>query len=129
MILYALLLRQASLCSNCNCLVCSFCHETTRYLTVQVLYGRIGSVLSLNKFPIQYGNIILICNVHTSIADPECSRSRIQGQRDSGSHKPKKLFLSSSANMDLDFFTHPGSRGQKGIRSGSRIRIRNTGSY
>ncbi len=118
MILYAVLLRQTSLCGNCNCLVCSFCHETTMYLTVQVFFGRIGSVLSLNKFPIQYGNI-LICtvgNVHfiplLRIRDVY-SGSRIQGQRDSGSQKPKKLFLSFSANMDLDFFYPsriPGSK-------------------
>jgi hypothetical protein len=65
MILYALLLRQASLCSNCNCLVCSFCHETTRYLTVQVLYGRIGSVLSLDNVM-----FIPVCGWVTEILDP-----------------------------------------------------------
>jgi hypothetical protein len=68
--------------------------------------------------------------------------SRIQGQKYSGSRirikelsffNPENCYLSyrkydlvCSSRIRILIFTHPGSRGQKG--TGSRIRIRNTGS-
>jgi hypothetical protein len=84
--------------------------------------------------------------VPTSVADPRClSRIRLFSIPDPGSESknlsiltPKKWFLSSRKyyrccssripNPDADFLPmpEPESRGQKG--TGSRIRIRNTGS-
>jgi hypothetical protein len=58
--------------------------------------------------------------------------SQIQGKKDSGSRiRIKELKYVINPNfqscrkydLDLDFFTYPGSRGQKGTES--RIRIRN----